>query len=147
MFARRALRRPGIGLVGATLLGAGASAGSVATNHSAQETAQLDAQPLPEAMVPAEAPKASSSVLDGREDDADSQAGRNEEGRAPHIHGIRSAKAASALLTSEAAPIASGGPDSGDRHPRIRTSVKPRWIIHRGFDDRHQADLLRLIRG
>ena len=63
MFARRALRRPGIGLVGATLLGAGASAGSSATNHSAQETAQLDAQPLPEAMVPAEAPKASSSVL------------------------------------------------------------------------------------
>jgi len=70
MFAQRALRRPGIGLVGVTGMADGAhAAGSSSATQSEHEAGQnqdfapLNAQPLAEAIVPAEAPLASSSVL------------------------------------------------------------------------------------
>ena len=69
MFAQRALRRPGIGLVGATVIGdsayAAGSSSATQSEHEAgqnQDFAPLNAQPLADAIISAE-PSVSSSVL------------------------------------------------------------------------------------
>jgi len=57
MFARRALRRAGVGVVGATAIGAGAYvAGSSAAKHSAQEASQDQQLSQLEAQQQAQAP-------------------------------------------------------------------------------------------
>ena len=65
MFAQRALRRPGIGLVGATVMADGPYAAEYPARAAGQneELARLNAEPLAEAIVPVEVLLASSSVL------------------------------------------------------------------------------------